>query len=91
MTSQTSQQTIEIKYLPNISKRKGNQKLKSSQLVKYNMKNILLGKSFTKCGGETITRPFSKKSKLRISLNKQAKVICSLLTLYAKLRVVKIY
>ena len=43
--------------------------MKFGQLVKYNMKNIFHEKSFTKCGGETITRPFSKKSKLRISLN----------------------
>ena len=42
--------------------------MKFGQLVKYNMKNIFLEKSFKKCGGETIIRPFSKKSKLRISL-----------------------
>ena len=35
--------------------------------LKYNMGNIFLEKSDTKCGGETITRPFSKKSKLSIS------------------------
>ena len=33
------------------------------------MKNIFLEKSFTKCGGETITTPFPKKLKLRIFLN----------------------
>ena len=43
--------------------------MKFGQLVKYNMKNIFLKKSFTKRGGETITRTFFKKTKLRISLN----------------------
>ena len=35
--------------------------MKFDQLIEYNMKNIFLGKSYTKCGGETIPRPFSKK------------------------------
>ena len=33
------------------------------------MRNICLEKSYTKCGGETIPRPLSKKSELSISLN----------------------
>ena len=34
------------------------------------MRNILfLEKSYTKCGEETIARPFSKKSKLSTSLD----------------------
>ena len=33
------------------------------------MRTIFLGKSFSKCGGEAIPRPFSKKSKLNISLD----------------------
>ena len=39
------------------------------QLIEYNMKNIFLEKSYAKCGGETIPRPFSKKSKLSLSLD----------------------
>ena len=35
----------------------------------YNMRNIFVEKSFTKCGGETIPRPFSKISKLSLSLD----------------------
>ena len=31
------------------------------QLIEYNMRNIFLEKSSTKCGEETIPRPFSKK------------------------------
>ena len=55
--------------LPNISRSKGNQKMKCGQLIKYNMKNIFVKKSHTKCAGETISRPSSKNSKLSISLD----------------------
>ena len=30
-------------------------------IIKYNMKNVFIEKSYTECGGETIARPFSKK------------------------------
>ena len=43
--------------------------MKPSQLIEYNLRNIFLGKSYTKCGRGTIPRPFSKKSKLSISLD----------------------
>ena len=39
------------------------------QLIKYNMRKISLEKSYTKCGGDTISRSFSKKSKLSISMD----------------------
>ena len=39
------------------------------QLIEYNTRNNFVDKSYTKCGGETIPRPFSKKSKLSISLD----------------------
>ena len=35
------------------------------QLLEYNMQNIFLEKSYSRCGGETSpTEPFIKKSKL---------------------------
>ena len=40
----------------------------SVPLIKYNLRIISLGKSFTKCGGEAIHRPFFKKTKVSISL-----------------------
>ena len=43
--------------------------MKFGQLIEYNMRNIVLEKSFTKCGGETSPRPFSGKLKLSISLD----------------------
>ena len=69
MTSQHGRKIISIHILLNISKSKGNQTMRFGQLIEYNMKNIFLEKSCTKYGGETIPRPFSKKSKLNISLN----------------------
>ena len=39
------------------------------------MRNISLGKPYTKCGGDTIPRPFSKKSELDISLDQQPNFI----------------
>ena len=60
--------------------------MKPAQLVEYNLRHIFLEKSYTKCGGETITRPFSKKSKLSLSLDQYSKVLYILLLLFAKLR-----
>ena len=69
MTSQPGSETIAIQILPNISRSKGNQAMKFGQLIEYNMSNIFVEKSYTKCAGETILRLLSKKSKLSISLN----------------------
>ena len=41
--------------------------MKFGQLIEYNMRNIFVEKPYTKCAGETIPRPLSKKS--RISLD----------------------
>ena len=68
MTSQPGKQTIEVNILPNISRSKDNQAVKFDQLTEYNIRNIFLEKSYTICGVGTIARPFSKKSKLSISL-----------------------
>ena len=61
MTLQPRKQTIVILILPNISRSKDNQTRKFGQLIEYKMRNIFLEKSYTKCGAETIHRPFSKK------------------------------
>ena len=58
MTSQPGKQIIAIHILPNISRSKNNQTMKYGQLIDCNMKNVFLEKSFAKCGGETILRPF---------------------------------
>ena len=48
---------------------KDNQAIKFGYLTKDNMRYIFLEKSYTKYSGETIPRPFSKKSKLNIALD----------------------
>ena len=45
------------------------------QLTEYDIKNIFLEKSYTKFGGETSPRPFSKKLKLSLSLDQQSEYL----------------
>ena len=56
MTLQTGQQIIIIQVLANISRSKVNQTMKFGQLIEYDMANIFLEKSFTKCVGEASPR-----------------------------------
>ena len=69
MMSQPGKQTTAIHILINISRSKDNLTIKFGQLIEYNTRNIFLEKSYTKCGGETIPRPFSKETKSSISLD----------------------
>ena len=55
--------------LANTSRSKGDQAMKFGQWIVYNMRTIFFEKPFSKYGGETISRPFSKNSKLSISLD----------------------
>ena len=43
--------------------------MKFRQLIEHNMRDNFLEKSYTKGGGDTIPRPFSKKSEFSISLD----------------------
>ena len=79
-----------INILLNISRSKGNQKINFSQLIEHNMTNIFLDKSYIKCDEESIPRPFSKISKLSISLDLYPKVLLGLFLLFAELRVIEI-
>ena len=65
--------------------------MKFGQVRKYYMRNIFIKKSYTKCTGETIPIPFSKKLKLRISLYQCIKVLDNLFLLNANLKDIKIY
>ena len=60
MTSQPGKQTIAIYIFPSISRSKGNETMKYGQSIEYNMRNIVLEQSYTKCGEETIPRLLSK-------------------------------
>ena len=68
MTSRPGKQTIAVHIFPNISRSKDNQTMKFGQLIEYNIRIVFVKRSYTKYGGETIPRPFSKKSKLSLSL-----------------------
>ena len=48
------------------------------QLIEYSMSNIVLEKEYTKCDEEVIPRPFSKKSKLSLSLGQQPEFLLPL-------------
>ena len=47
--------------MPDIWRSKGNETIKFGQLIKYNMGNIFLEKSYTQYGAKIIPRPFSEK------------------------------
>ena len=61
--------------------------MKFGRLIEYNLKNIFLEKSFTKCGGKTFPRPLLKNSK---SLDQISKVLYILFLLFGKLRIIEI-
>ena len=91
LTSQPGYQTIVIHIFLNILRSKDNQIMKFGQLIERNMRNIFLERSYSKCGGETSPRPFSKKLKLTIYLDQWSKVSYSLFLLYCKFRAIEIY
>ena len=86
MTLHHGKEVIAMHILPNTSRSKDNQTMKFGQLIQQNMITIFLQKSFTKCGGESISRPFPKKLKLSTSLDQQSKILYSLFLFNAKLR-----
>ena len=59
--------------------------MKFGHLIEHIMRKIFLEKSYTKCGRETIPRPFCKKSKLSRSLDQYSKGLYLLFLLFAKL------
>ena len=58
MASQPGKQTIVIHILPNISRSKVNQTMKFGVLVEYNMRNIVLEKSYTNVLEKLVPDPF---------------------------------
>ena len=63
MTSQPGKQTVAKNILPNILRSKANKTMKFVQLIEYNIRDVFLEKPYTKSGGKTIPRSFSKKWK----------------------------
>ena len=60
MRSQPSYQTIAIHILPNISRSKGNQTMKSGQLIECNMRNISLKNHTQNMMEKLVPDPFLK-------------------------------
>ena len=67
-----------------------NQTMRSGELIEYKMRNIFVEKSYAKCGGETIPRLFSEKSKFSIYPDQWCKVLYNDFLLYANLRAIEI-
>ena len=57
MTSNTGQQISTIHILHNTSRGKTNQVMKLGQLIKHNVRNIFIQKSYNKSGRKTSSRP----------------------------------
>ena len=91
MASQTGQQIIIIQILLDISQIKRNQTMKFGQSIDYNKRNILLQKSYTKCGGEASPRPFNKKSYMEKYLNQPPETLYSFCYYMSQLLTTKIY
>ena len=60
MTSQPGKLTITIHILPNISRSKGNQAMKFSHLIEYNMRNIFLKNHAQNVVEKLTSNPFLK-------------------------------
>ena len=63
--------------------------MKFGQLIEYITRNIFREKSYTKCGGETIPRPFLKSQKQAYLWLKS--VLYNFTLLYTKLRAILPY
>ena len=87
MTSKTRKLIITILILPNISRGKDNQIIKFGQLKEYNLRKRFLEKSYPKYSGKASTRPFSKSSKLSISLAQLSQMLKSLFLLYVQAKI----
>ena len=79
-----AKQMITIYILSNISRSKGNQTMTFGQVIEYNMRNIFIERSYTKCGTAAGARPFYKISKFCISLDQQSEMLHTLFLLYVQ-------
>ena len=91
MPSQPVSQTIAMYILTNISRSKGNQKMKFGQLIEHTIGKCFSWKIIHKMWWRNYSQTLSKKSNLIISLDQLPKDLYSLFLLYAKLRTIEIY
>ena len=81
LMKQPGKQTLTTLILPNTLRSKSNQTMKFGKPKEYNLRNIFVEKPYAKCGEETISRLFPKKSKLCTSLDQQFIVLYNLFLL----------
>ena len=62
MTSQIGRQAIIKHILSNISRSKGNKTMKFGQLIVYDIRNIFLEMSNTKCGAGASPKPYKNQN-----------------------------
>ena len=63
--------------------------MKFGQFIEYNMRNIFLEKSYTKCRGETISRPFPKNQNIAyLWINSLKFYATCFYSIYAKLETI---
>ena len=83
MSPQTGKQTVTIHILRNISRSKGSQAIKLSQLIEYKIRDAFLENHTQKLAEKLVPKkPFIKKWKSCISLNQQSEMLCSLFLFY---------
>ena len=73
ITSQSVQQAIKVRILPNISRNKGNKTIKSGQLTGYNKKNIFLKNHAENVTGRLVSELFLffKKALYEVTVSPQ--------------------
>ena len=92
MTSQPGKQTIAIHILPNISRSKDNQTMKSGQLIEWKKKTFLLKNHTQNMAEKLFPEPFLRNQNITVSkvylwIN-SLKVLYNLFLLYANLRAI---
>ena len=91
MKSSTGKLIIATNILPNISRSKDNLTMKLGQIIEYNMRYNFIKQSYTKCGGETSLRDFSKNRNSAYLSIKHLKFYTVYFYCMSKSRTTKIY
>ena len=91
MKSSTGKLIIATHILPNISRSKDNLTMKLGQIIEYNMRYNFIKQSYTKRGGETSLRDFSKNRNSAYLSIKHLKFYTVYFYCMSKSRTTKIY
>ena len=80
---------MEYTHCPTSQEVKGNQTMEFGQSIEYNMRSIVVEKSYIKWGGEIITDLFLKNQNWVYLWINSFKVLYSLLLLYVNMRAIE--